>query len=158
VVRIGTRAIVSIDGKPMLATHWDGNPASLGADLLHCDKSVKAVIEVAKGHTIDAADAQILETMNQERVGNPAEKHHLTEQEIKAGKRRGNVICADDFVIAHITTYRDLAEFQYDIRGNEVLFGPLDGWWPESLKQAGEFRRLGLKEVGSSRAELPVPG
>jgi hypothetical protein len=59
VVRIGTRAVISVDGKPMLATHWDGYPASLGRDLLRCDKSIEAVIEVAKAHTIDSADPQL---------------------------------------------------------------------------------------------------
>ena len=153
VVEIGTRAIISIDGHPMLATHWDGNPASLGRDLLNCDKSVKAVIEVARAHTIDSADASLLETLNRERVTQLAEKHQLTAQEIKAGKRRGNVICADDFVIADIRTYRDLAEFEYDIRDNAVYYRPLDGWWPEALKQAAEFRLLTSKGVAGSRAE-----
>jgi hypothetical protein len=68
VVTIGTRAIISIAGKPMLATHWDGYPASLGRNLLHCDTSIEAVIEVAKAHTIDAADARLLDTLNRERV------------------------------------------------------------------------------------------
>jgi len=40
----------------MLATHWDGYPTSLVRDLLNCNKSVKAVIEIARAHTIDAAD------------------------------------------------------------------------------------------------------
>jgi len=56
VVKIGTRAFISIEGKPMLATHWDGHPTSLVRDLLNCNKSVKAVIEIARAHTIDAAD------------------------------------------------------------------------------------------------------
>jgi hypothetical protein len=68
VVKIGTRALISIEGNPMLATHWDGHPASLGRDLLSCDKSIKAVIEVAKVHTIDAADPQLLERLNRERL------------------------------------------------------------------------------------------
>jgi hypothetical protein len=40
VLKIGIRAIISIGGKPMLSTHWDEHPASLGRDLLNCDKSV----------------------------------------------------------------------------------------------------------------------
>jgi len=59
----------------MLATHWDGYPASLGRDLLNRDKSVKAVIEVAKAHTIDAADAHLIEMLNRERVEQLALKH-----------------------------------------------------------------------------------
>jgi hypothetical protein len=153
VVNIGTRAIISIDGKPMLATHWDGHPTSLGRDLLCCDKSVKAVIEVAKAHTIDAADAQILDVLNRERVSQLAERHQLSVDEIKAGKRRGNVVSADDCEIADIGLHRDLAEFEYDIRDNAVFFRPLDGWWPESLKRAEEFKRLTARAVAASQAK-----
>jgi hypothetical protein len=153
VVKIGTRAIISINGKPMLATHWDGYPTSLGRDFLNCDKSLKAVIEVAKAHTIDAADPEILDALNRERVEQLAEKHQLPVQEIKAGKRRGNVISADDYEIADIGLHRDLVEFQYDIRGTAVFFRKLNGWWPESLRNAGEFRLLTPKVVAGRRAE-----
>ncbi len=137
----------------MLATHWDGHPTSLGLDLLRCDKSIKAVIEVARAHSIDAADPQILDALNRERISQLALKHQLSVQEIKAGKRRGNVICADDYEIADIGLHRDLAEYEYDIRGKTVFFRRLDGWWPEALKQAGEFKILREKEVASRRAE-----
>jgi hypothetical protein len=153
VVKIGTRAIVSIEGKPMLATHWDGYPSSLGADLLHCDRSAKAVIEVAKAHTIDAADLSLLDVLNRERVEHLAEKHQLTAQEIKAGKRRGNVISADDYEISDMTRYADLAEYQYDLSGKQVYFRPLDGWWPGSLKHAAEFKLLSEKDVAYSMEE-----
>ena len=137
----------------MLATHWDGNPTSLGRDLLNCDRSIEAVVEVAEAHTIDAADLQLLEALNRERVSQLAEKHRISADEIKAGKRRGNIICADDCEISDIGLYRDLAEFQYDIRGIEVYVRKLDGWWPESLRQAAEFRLLTAKEVTIGRAE-----
>jgi hypothetical protein len=81
------------------------------------------------------------------------EKHQLLLQEIKAGKRRGNVISADDYEIADISVHRDLAEFEYDIRDNAVFFRPLDGWWPESVRHAGEFRPLKAKAVADSQAQ-----
>jgi len=71
-------------------------------------------------------------------------------QEIKAGKRRGKIICADGYEIADIGLHRDLAEFQYDIRGNTVFFRKLDGWWPEALRNAEEFRLLGEKMANRS--------
>ena len=126
----------------MLATHWDGYPASLGLDLLHCDKSITAVIEVAKGHTIDAVDPWLLDMLNRERVNQLAEKHHLTVQEIKAGTSHGNVICADEYEIADIRIYGDWAEYHYDVCEEEVYFRPLDGWWPDSLKHAAELKLL----------------
>jgi hypothetical protein len=152
VVRIGTRAIISIEGKPMLATHWDGYPASLGSDLLYCDKSLGAVIQVAKDHTIDSVDSSLLNTLNGERISHLAETHQLTVEEIKAGKRRGNVISADAHEIHDLRIYGDLAEYQYDIRGKEVFFRPLNDWWPFSLKGAGEFKLLSETEVADNRA------
>ena len=141
----------------MLATHWDGYPASLGADLLDCDRSARAVIEVAKAHTIDAADPRILDTLNRERVRDLAEKHQLTVDEIKAGARMGNVISADDYEIANIGSYGDWAEYQYDIRGKEIHFRPLTGWWPNSLKQAPPFKSLSEKEVATERCKSGSP-
>ena len=111
------------------------------------------MIEVAKAHTIDAADAQFLGVLNRERVAQLAEKHQRSVQEIKAGKRRGNVISADACEIADIGLHRDLVEFQYDIRGTAVFFRKLNGWWPESLRNAGEFRLLTPKVVAGRRAE-----
>ena len=137
----------------MLATHWDGYPSSLGADLLHCKRSARAVIEVAKAHTIDAADPRILDTLNRERVRDLAEKHQLTVDEIKAGARMGNVISADDYEIANIGSYGDWAEYQYDLRGKEIHFRRLRGWWPDSLKQAAEFKLLSEKDIAQSREE-----
>ena len=142
--------MISIEGKPMLATHWDGYPSSLGRDLLNCDRSIEAVVEVAKAHTIDAADPKVLETLNRERVSELAEKHRLTADEIKAGARRGNVMCADDFEIRNISIYGDWAEYQYDIRGKEIHFRRLRGWWPESLKHAAEFKLLTETDVACS--------
>jgi len=55
-------------------------------------------------------------------------------------------------VIADIRTYRDLAEFEYDIRNNDVDFRPLDGWWPEALKRAGESRLLSEKGIVAKHA------
>ena len=67
-VKIGTRALISKNGKLMLATHWDGYPSCLGKELLDCDKNFASVIKVAKGHTIDAAHRSIHGDLNRERL------------------------------------------------------------------------------------------
>jgi hypothetical protein len=139
--------LISIDGKPMLATHWDGYPSSLGVDLLECDKSIKAIIGVAKRHTIDAAHSSLREELNNERVKELATKQRLTEAEIRKGKRRGSVICADDYQIGDIDDYGDWAQYQYDIRGKEIYFRPLNKWWPGSLRNAPEFTILTMKRA-----------
>jgi hypothetical protein len=120
---------------------------------LNCDKSVKAVIEVAKSHTIDSADPSLLDTLNGERISQLVENHQLSMQEIKAGIRRGNVISADEHEINDRGTYADLAEYHYDISEKEVFFRPIDGWWPEALKLADEFRLLTSEAVAGCRAE-----
>ena len=141
-IRIGTRALICIDGKPLLATHWDGYPSCLGLELLNCDKNMPGIVEVAIEHTIDAADISILEKLNRERIKTLAKKHRLTQKEIKAGKRRGCVICAEDYEISSIENYGDWAEYQYDIRGQEVYFRPLSGIYPKSIINAGPFKQL----------------
>jgi hypothetical protein len=147
VVKIGTRALISKDGKPMLATHWDGYPSSLGMELLHCDKTIEAVIKVAKRHTIDAAHRSIYEDLNQQRIKELAKKHRLTEEKIKKGIRRGNIIDAEDHEICNIDNYGDWAEYQYDIRGKEIYFRPLEKWYPGSLENAPKFKLLNKKEI-----------
>ena len=139
---MGTRALISINGKPMIATHWDGYPESLGTELLNCDKSTGAIIQVAESHTIDAADSSIKDELINKRIKELSEKHHLTENEIKAGRRLACLIMAGDHGICDITNYGDWAEYQYDIRGKEVFFRPLKGQYPESVETACEFERL----------------
>ncbi len=144
---MGTRALICIDGKPVLATHWDGYPSALGKELLDCNKSVEAIIRVAESHTIDAADSSVREDLHRKRVQDLSEKHHLTEKKIRKGFRRGNVITAEDYEICDITEYGDWAEYQYDIRGQVVLFRALRGPYPESIKNAETFRILTPKRA-----------
>ena len=61
--------------------------------------------------------------------------------------RRGNIICAEDLEICNIDDYGDWAEYQYDIRGKEIYFRPLKGWWQESLGKSLSFKRLIEKDL-----------
>lgn len=109
---MGTRALMSIKGKPMIATHWDGYPSALGSGLLQCDKTLGAVIRVAERHTIDGVDSSIREFLYRKRVKELSEKHRLSEKEIRNGKRRGPLITADDYEICDLNHYQDWAEYQ----------------------------------------------
>jgi hypothetical protein len=142
VIKIGTRALICIDDKPLLATHWDGYPSCLGLKLLDSDKTISGIVNVAKEHTIDAAKHTILKELNRHRVKSLVKRHRLTQAEIRAGKRRGCVICAEDYEIGKIDNYGDWAEYQYDIRGQEVYFRPLSGIYPKSIINAGPFKQL----------------
>ena len=42
-------------------------------------------------------------------------------------------------------------EFQNDIRGNEIYFRPLKGWWPELLRKSPDFMPLIEKGAEESR-------
>jgi hypothetical protein len=103
---------------------------------------MKAVIKVAKRHTIDAAHRSIHEDLNRERIKELAEKHRLTEEKIGNGIRRGNIIGAEDHEICNIDNYGDWAEYKYDIRRKEIYFRPLSGSWPESIEHASDFKLL----------------
>lgn len=150
---MGTRAIISIDSKLMIATHWDGYPDSLGKDLLECDKTLQGIITVAKKHSIDFADDSIREEINEERVKELVEKHGLTEKEIRDGIRSSNVISNDDYEIGSIEQYGDWAEYQYNIVGDKVLFRPLRGSYPSSLRSARDFQILTTEKLAEEGDE-----
>ena len=134
--------MICIDGKPLLATHWDGYLSCLGLKLLDCNKTIPAIVDAAKDHTIDAANIVILDDLNRQRIKTLVKKHRLTQAEIRAGKRRGCVICAEDHEISRIDNYSDWAEYQYDIRGQKVYFRALSGFYPESVNKASRFKLL----------------
>jgi len=149
---MGTRALISINGKAMIATHWDGYPSALGSEFLQCDKTLGAIIRVAEGHTIDGADSSIREGLNRKRLKELSGKHRLSEKEIRNGKRLGPLITADDYEICDLNHYQDWAEYQYDIRGKEVFFRQLRGQYPESLENTPGFERL-TREVVENEIE-----
>ena len=60
---MGTRALISINGKVLIATHWDGYPSSLGRELLQCE-TLEQIIEVARRHTIDSAADGLVQQPN----------------------------------------------------------------------------------------------
>ena len=53
---MGTRAIIRVSGKPKFATHWDGSPEELGANLIAGLSMGKNLHEIAAMHTIDKTD------------------------------------------------------------------------------------------------------
>ena len=104
---MGTRAMISIDGKPMIATHWDGNPESLGVQLSKVKPTIKNIINVAKSHTIDSANHSILKELSNERILMLMKKHKLSREKIIKGFRRGGIIGAEDYDISDIKKYGD---------------------------------------------------
>ncbi len=147
---MGARALISIEGKSMIATHWDGHPFSLGLDLLNCDKSIKSIIDVAKRHTIDFADYSIVENLNKERIEKLSREYNLSKDDIEGGIGR-EVIAVEDYGIDDINIYGDWAQFQYDIRDGQVFFRSLSGFYPDSLRNASDFKLLTQERGEASR-------
>jgi hypothetical protein len=151
---MGTRALISIDGKPMIATHWDGNPENLGVQLSVVKPTIENIIEVAKKHTIDSANRSILRELNNERIRMLMEKHKLTREKIIKGFRRGNIIGAEDYDIGDIKNYGDFAEYQYDIdsKTGKIKFRELHGSWNNA--KAGKWTNMNEKWKAKQLAKI----
>lgn len=146
-VKIGTRALISINGKVIIATHWDGYPSSLGMDIIDCDKSLKAVVEVAKKHMIDCCHSLIKEELKKDRDIKKLVKNSKRKAVFIPDVRIGPGVNGEDFEIDDIERYGDSAEYQYDIRGKEIYFRALKGTYPKSFETAEAFRLLSKKRA-----------
>lgn len=153
---MGTRAMITINEKPFIATHWDGCPSSLGADLL-LTKTEAEIIAVANDHTIDAACAKVCKTENKKRFQYIADKTKGSKKEYSAedieklhkqGKcLQFEIMGADDWPISNIKGYDDWAEYQYDFSNGKWRYRPLSGSYNESQQSAGKFKLLTKKTV-----------
>jgi hypothetical protein len=125
---MGTRAMISKNGNPFIATHWDGYPENLGLDLIgtYTDDEI---IQVASKYNIDFASSEILERLITAKVAELMRKHNLTEEKIRAGIIRGNIVTANDYLPSEIENYDDYAEYQYDLENGKWKFRSLRGSW-----------------------------
>jgi hypothetical protein len=142
---MGTRAVIRVNGKPMIATHWDGYPESLGSDLKNLKtKNLSSIIRIAKKHTIDFVDSSVRERLNKERLERLSKKHDLPLSKIKQGYRRGNIIGAEDYEIGSIKGYSDFAEYEYDVdtKTGKIKVRPLRGEYRENNPRAGKWKQL----------------
>ena len=153
---MGTRALISINEKPYIATHWDGDPESLGADLLTVcitdNKNFKRdIIKVANYHTIDAADLkdEFFEKVQDERFKQISKKTKgkYSVAALKKLEKEGQMItfsimCAGDYSLSSIENYGDWAEYQYDLTDGKWRYRELSGSYPKSLEEAGKLTPL----------------
>lgn len=141
---MGTRAIITMNGDPIIATHWDGYPEGLGEDLkgIMPDTTIEAIIAVAEKHSIDFIRNDIGEKVKAQRLNELVKKHNLSLAEIKEGKRRGAVTGNDDYEIGDIAIYDDWAEYQYDVRPDGIYCRELHGTWQQH-RASDDWTRLG---------------
>jgi hypothetical protein len=139
---MGTRALISINRKPFIATHWDGDPAELGLHLLGVSFNgnfKRNIILVAKEHVMDAVDttddaftpeidARFQEISNKTNGKYTAEQ--LKEMHCKDGSyAQFGVMGAGDWPICDIKDYRDYAEYQYDFTAGKLTYRKLKNAW-----------------------------
>lgn len=104
---MGTRATIRINGKLIYATHWDGYPDSLGADLVALRKAhnlgLGGISQVAVKHSINFADKSILAQANKAMITSLKGKEGY-ESYVKSGE-----------FVTDIKYYDDFSEYEYDI-------------------------------------------
>lgn len=129
---MGTRAVISINGKLIIATHWDGYPSGLGKDIFKAFTR-EEIIEAANKRNIDFAIRSIMDQINAPRIKELAKKHNMTEDAIIRGYRKG-IVTADDYLVGDIRNYGDFAEYQYDLTDGEWKYRTVNGAWSENPK------------------------
>jgi len=159
---MGTRALITLNEKPFIATHWDGYPSALGADLLAATKPngssqpeqiIKAeIINVAAEHTIDFAVPEVQVLCNAKRFQEIAAKtdgkytaDDLAKLHTEGKQITFGVQAAEDYPIGNIENYGDWAEFQYDYSEGKWRFRELSGAYPDSLSDAAPLKKLTKK-------------
>lgn len=144
---MGTRAVIRM-GKFRIATHWDGYPSGLGLELLNVDRNCIAdVVEVAERHTIDFISQELIPTVEDKRwqhIVDHAKQakdapKDITVESVKkrfaeTGKFPGtSLMSAGDWPIESFDNYGDFAEYEYDVREDDVYCRELSGSYNEAL-------------------------
>lgn len=127
---MGTRAVVHVDLNPVgyekdiwIATHWDGNPESLGADL---KKAIAKEIYTAKKK--GSAFVSNMGGILQKAVWKGSADHHIDASSVN-NKREFDEL------------YDDFAEYEYDISPKgKIKVRKRKGTWSEN--RAGEWKKL----------------
>lgn len=117
---MGTRAIITIEKRPFVATHCDGYPNSLGQALIDVYLTTKyGIIKVAQKHDIDYIEKDFLEELNEARIKEIAYRNNLTIEQVKDGVRR--VVQSNrDHLISDIIDYPGWCQYQYNLNEDKI--------------------------------------
>lgn len=147
---MGTRAMISIDGKPTFTTHWDGYPTSLGRDLVNLSKKdIPSIMRVAAKHSINFADKRYLKQsdalMKKIIRAKPKDERIGYSWALKKGAHFVDDINLND----------DFQEWEYNIntKTGTITVRPLSGSWKEH-KALSEWKQL--KKTNLERLEKLV--
>lgn len=144
---MGTRAVINFQGKPIFATHWDGDPSSLGKELsAKRPKTPSEIFSIAVKHQIDASSAEFKQKMDEKNIKITSERSNIPIEKVRSAFVRGKgigrgVFTPENYPTSDIKHYNDYAEYEYDVdsEGN-VKVRERSGWFKE--KKAGNWKRL----------------
>jgi len=129
---MGTRAIISVDGKWKYATHWDGYPTCLGRNLLEAGSYLEAIEKVALERTVDYASEDRASALNEVRfedISRKAQDPKYTPEYLRKLWEDENkcltfgIHTAEDYPIGKIENDGDYGqEYIYDLRGGVWFF------------------------------------
>jgi hypothetical protein len=153
---MGTRAMISVDEQPMIATHWDGYPSCLGKIILeHGDKGIEGLLDVDKfkDRSIDFIHKSLLDPILEEYFQIQHKKfpkysvEQLKEMYQKDGSfvHLSNIISCEDYPPSDIANYGDWAEYQYDLHEGHWRFREVSGPWGEA--KFGEWKDLTIDSI-----------
>ena len=154
---MGTRAIICINGDPFVTVHWNGEPENLGKKLANTTRE-EEILSIAESCVITTACKRILQQVSDKRVSYLAEKHDLSESEIKDGLRRAFVLEPEDYPIGSIDRYGDTPDYQYNLVEDKWYYRELDDKYPECMKCSKEFILLTKKRTALQNQDKKIKG
>lgn len=160
---MGTRAIITKNGKPFIATHWDGYPDVLGADLLGKTKD-EDIVRVAMKRDIDFADSKLLKKLNQPNVDDIKYYGDFAEWQYDLKNGRWFVRPLSGKYPESLNTSKKLKPLEFVIEGIVERKGSGTPFGKILLQRvAMEKRRVGAINVKSHlrktrRGKVPVKG
>jgi hypothetical protein len=142
---MGTRAVISKDGKPFIATHFDGSPNSLGCKLAKLEGiDDDDLIGAAMDNTIDFGVESVMDKVNAVRIPEIARKFNVSETEVKNGYQPF-VAGPKDSPVSNIKNYNDMAEWEYNLNMATGRFQYREVLGPWKTKRTDPFKSLSTK-------------
>ena len=161
---MGTRAVIRMNGKFMLATHWDGYPDSLGKELVKLkDKSSLNVVQLSAEHNIDSIHKDFVPKKS---ITTGQDNDIQTTVFKKSGTFSGGTFIRGEegkskkisSIIDNEKQYGDWAEYIYDIRNGDVYVAEGHGDYSSTLNAEKEgnlkWKLIGKRKITKNIQKL----
>jgi len=144
---MGTRAVINFQGKPLFATHWDGDPQSLGSELAAKKaRTPSEIFSIAVKHQIDASSPEFRKKINDINAELVSKRDKIPLAKVKSAFARGNTISRgvqtpENSPAGSMEAYDDWAEYEYDVNPDGTIkVRERSGSWREN--KTGNWKRL----------------